>query len=153
MSHAKERSMVVDVSDDEGGIEEIQFFTARNGPDSARGSGSDSDYLSARELVRSDSEYLSARELDGRYSSEFETPRGQDDLDGIEESLRKMPAQYMCIFSRARHNRVEEVADLFQQGAPVDGTDEFGNTVLHTACQVVLLLATLTVPERTQEAC
>ena len=40
------------------------------------------------------------------------------------------------IFSFARHNRVEDMENLFDRGLPVDIRDEFGNTILIIACQV-----------------
>jgi len=39
------------------------------------------------------------------------------------------------IFSLTRHGRVEDVDNLLLNGIPVDGRDNFGNTILHIACQ------------------
>ena len=39
------------------------------------------------------------------------------------------------IFSFTRHGRIEEVDNLLLKGRPVDGRDNFGNTILHIACQ------------------
>lgn len=37
---------------------------------------------------------------------------------------------------QARHNHYKEVADGIDAGAPIDGANEHGNTLLHIACQV-----------------
>lgn len=39
------------------------------------------------------------------------------------------------IFSATRHGRVEEIERLLNKGVPVDIRDQFGNTLLITACQ------------------
>ncbi|CAM9599044.1 unnamed protein product, partial [Scytosiphon promiscuus] len=39
------------------------------------------------------------------------------------------------IFSYARHNRVEDLERMMDQGVPVDVRDSHGNTVLIVACQ------------------
>lgn len=39
------------------------------------------------------------------------------------------------IFSLARHNRFDEVSELFDMGVPPDVRDQYGNTVLIIACQ------------------
>lgn len=39
------------------------------------------------------------------------------------------------IFSYARHGRKEEIEKLLNRGIPVDVRDNFGNTLLITACQ------------------
>jgi hypothetical protein len=39
------------------------------------------------------------------------------------------------VFSKIRHNRTEEVKNLLIKGVPANITDEFGNTMLHVACQ------------------
>jgi hypothetical protein len=39
------------------------------------------------------------------------------------------------VFSLARHNRYDDVADLLDKGVPVDVQDAFGNTILLIACQ------------------
>ena len=39
------------------------------------------------------------------------------------------------IFSKTRHGRHKDVESMLDAGAPVDGQDPYGNTVLHTACQ------------------
>lgn len=39
------------------------------------------------------------------------------------------------IFSAARHNRVDSVTYMLDQGVSVNSKDEFGNTILSIACQ------------------
>jgi len=39
------------------------------------------------------------------------------------------------IFSKIRHNRLEEVGDLLRSGVPLNLRDRFGNTMLAIACQ------------------
>jgi ankyrin repeat protein len=39
------------------------------------------------------------------------------------------------IFSFARHGRIEEIEKLLHKGVPVDVRDQYGNTLLITACQ------------------
>ena len=39
------------------------------------------------------------------------------------------------LFSFARHGRVEEIERMLNRGVPVDVRDEWGNTLLTTACQ------------------
>ena len=39
------------------------------------------------------------------------------------------------IFSYARHNRVEDVEGLLDQGVPVNVRDQYGNTILGISCQ------------------
>lgn len=39
------------------------------------------------------------------------------------------------MFSFARHGRIEEIERLLDKGVPVDVRDQYGNTVLITACQ------------------
>lgn len=39
------------------------------------------------------------------------------------------------IFSAARHGRIDEIESLLDKGVPVDVRDQFGNTILITACQ------------------
>lgn len=39
------------------------------------------------------------------------------------------------IFSAARHGRIDEIEMLLDKGVPVDVRDQFGNTILITACQ------------------
>ncbi len=41
----------------------------------------------------------------------------------------------MQIYSKTRHGRHKDVEKMLDSGAPVDGQDPYGNTVLHTACQ------------------
>ena len=45
--------------------------------------------------------------------------------------------------AQARHNKYKDVEAMFLDGAPVDGRDQYGNTVLHVACQVRLPQAQL----------
>ncbi len=48
-----------------------------------------------------------------------------------------MPKQFDAarVLSKVRHNRMEEVQRLLDEGLPVDATDDNGNAMLHIACQ------------------
>ena len=62
----------------------------------------------------------------------FSSP-GPATADGPGPGLSE--ADVLDIFSFARHGRAEEIERLLNRGVPVDVRDEFGNTILITACQ------------------
>lgn len=106
---------------------------------SARGGGSDW-YQEARRSSSGESPLASARsdQFWTPRSDEFWTPRGDGvPPPGMESSFKPnlMPKDFEKIFSKTRHGRHKEVEELLDLGAPVDGQDPYGNTVLHTACQ------------------
>mmetsp|Transcript_6042 Transcript_6042/g.12241 ORF Transcript_6042/g.12241 Transcript_6042/m.12241 type:complete len:223 (-) Transcript_6042:159-827(-) len=107
---------------------------------SARGGGSDWYAEVTKRSSSGESPMQSARseQFWTPRSEEFWTPRGDGvPPPGMEGSFKPnlMPKEFEKIFSKTRHGRHKEVEALLAEGAPVDGQDPYGNTVLHTACQ------------------
>mmetsp|Transcript_15078 Transcript_15078/g.32751 ORF Transcript_15078/g.32751 Transcript_15078/m.32751 type:complete len:193 (-) Transcript_15078:107-685(-) len=114
--------------------EEGAFDTARGLTENAL---SDEDESGPLDEETDTSAYISgAEEGDGFVGvaplsgDEFETPR-----EDFVSPPPPMPSQFLWIFSKARHNHTSEVKRGFEEGAPIDGCDQFGNTLLHIACQ------------------
>lgn len=59
--------------------------------------------------------------------------RAYDEVDL--PSLNPTQDEIESIFSCARHDRREEIERYLNRGIPVDIRDEYGNTMLVTACQ------------------
>uniref|UniRef100_A0A7S4PRI8 Uncharacterized protein n=1 Tax=Guillardia theta TaxID=55529 RepID=A0A7S4PRI8_GUITH len=110
---------------------------------SARGGVSDSDGDEKNDGRQVDNNYNSDEHSDNERSTrsdQFWTPRDDGPLPTLElyeDSFKPclMPKEFEKIFSKTRHGRHREVEEMFEEGAPVDGQDPYGNTVLHTACQ------------------
>ena len=60
-------------------------------------------------------------------------PKDSSQADKFSEKERNQVI--ISLFSKVRHNRVDEVGEIFDMGIPVDVQDENGNTPLHIACQ------------------
>jgi len=63
---------------------------------------------------------------------------GSNSSSGGAEHLRmseRMPLEFEPIFNKALTGGYKEVGEIIDAGAPIDATDENGNTALHAACQ------------------
>eukprot|EP00294_Goniomonas_avonlea_P012050 CAMPEP_0114543756 /NCGR_PEP_ID=MMETSP0114-20121206/2524_1 /TAXON_ID=31324 /ORGANISM="Goniomonas sp, Strain m" /LENGTH=199 /DNA_ID=CAMNT_0001728113 /DNA_START=82 /DNA_END=678 /DNA_ORIENTATION=+ len=125
VGRSREQQILVEYSDEEdgGGSEQEAMVTARSDAHST---------YSGRGAEHSDSDYASARDETANTVTDA-TDFSDDERGGYDLAL--MPEEFLSIFSKARHNHYKEVALMFDQGAPIDGRDQFGNTVLHLACQ------------------
>jgi hypothetical protein len=70
-------------------------------------------------------------------AGEVEVPRNKGEVEV--PTNKNLTMQEMAFFNRVyslcRHNKYREIESLLEKGAPVDATDEFGNTPLIIAAQ------------------
>lgn len=77
--------------------------------------------------------YPSAKYVDMETAQAHELRSARHAVHAVPPPL--LPVAENDIFSAARHNRVDSVAYLLDQGVPVNSRDAHGNTILSIACQ------------------
>eukprot|EP01031_Cornospumella_fuschlensis_P026895 gene26895-32502_t len=90
--------------------------------------GEESKQLEATEQVQEHVEepYTHNQVDTTEYTQSYEEEQEEEDKD--DESIER-------VFSKTRHNRVEEVLRELEQGFDLDTRDQFGNTLLHICAQ------------------
>lgn len=99
------------------------------------------DPLTARTASRVPSEYSLPTSRQPSRQPSFEdlqihsaiTPEVSDEDEQEEQDEDEAHVDY--VFSKARHNRIEEVKEAFRKGFDVNARDQHGNTLLHICAQ------------------
>mmetsp|Transcript_21253 Transcript_21253/g.52315 ORF Transcript_21253/g.52315 Transcript_21253/m.52315 type:complete len:223 (+) Transcript_21253:178-846(+) len=137
----------VELDDDDGADSDGQGASSDDNSDSeaflsARADHSDWYNEMRRRGSVPESPAHTSRSARSAASQQYWTPRTLDEGEELPEFEAKntfvpnlMPKEFEKIFSKTRNGRYKEVEALLDKGAPIDGQDPYGNTVLHTACQ------------------
>lgn len=79
--------------------------------------------------------YLGLATGGGGSSRHIATSARASDVRSLQYADTPPPVPENDIFSAARHNRVDSVTYMLDQGVSVNSKDEFGNSILSIACQ------------------
>ncbi|KAJ0411187.1 hypothetical protein ATCC90586_008903 [Pythium insidiosum] len=118
------------------GSEDERFVSPRSSARSRASSSDDNDYVTPRETgghhVSTDDAAYYKRQALGGAAPKLGVSSPKLELRGVEAAP---PLPDNDVFSAARHNRVDSVAYMLDQGVSVNARDAHGNTILSIACQ------------------